>query len=111
MPDLKPRPCPFCGADIKTTGKIMRADGKIVWKHGYVGCAIDGSTIVDVGTWNSCPRNGRRMIMGECFIYRTINTNADLFRAMSDEEQQSFVRGFWEIEDFADWLQQPAKGE
>ena len=62
MPDLKPRPCPFCGADIKT-GKIMRADGKIVWKHGYVGCAIDGSTIVDVETWNSCPRNGRRMIM------------------------------------------------
>ena len=56
MPDLKPRPCPFCGADIKSTGKIMRADGKIVWKHGYVGCAIDGSTIVDVETWNSCPR-------------------------------------------------------
>ena len=43
--------------------------------------------------------------------YRTINTNADLFRAMSDEEQQSFVRGFWEIEDFADWLQQPAEGD
>ena len=63
MPDLKPRPCPFCGADIKSTGKIMRADGKIVWKHGYVGCAIDGSTIVDVETWNRCPRNGRRMIM------------------------------------------------
>ena len=61
MPDLKP--CPFCGADIKPTGKFMRADGKIVWKHGYVGCAIDGSTIVDVETWNSCPRNGRRMIM------------------------------------------------
>ena len=37
--------------------------------------------------------------------------NADRFRAMSDKEQQSFVRGFWEIEDFADWLQQPAKGE
>ena len=38
-------------------------------------------------------------------------TNSDRFRAMSDKEQQSFVRGFWEIEDFADWLQQPAKGE
>ena len=36
-------------------------------------------------------------------------TNADRFRAMSDEQQQSFVRGFWEIEDFADWLQQPAE--
>ena len=38
-------------------------------------------------------------------------TNADRFRAMSDEEQQKWVRGFWEIEDFADWLQQPAEGE
>ena len=47
--------------------------------------------------------------MAECFIYRTINTNADLFRAMSDEEQQNCVRKFWEIEDFADWLQQPAE--
>lgn len=33
-------------------------------------------------------------------------TNADYIRAMSDEEQQNFVRGFWEIEDFADWLGQ-----
>ena len=31
-------------------------------------------------------------------------TNADYFRAMSNEEQQNFVRGFLEIEDFADWL-------
>lgn len=37
------------------------------------------------------------------------HTNADRFRAMSDKEQQSFVRGFFEIEDFADWLQQPAE--
>ena len=36
-------------------------------------------------------------------------TNADCFRAMSDEEQQSCVRKFWEIEDFADWLKQPSK--
>ena len=36
-------------------------------------------------------------------------TNADRFRAMSDQEQQSFVRGFWEIEDFAEWLQQTAE--
>lgn len=34
--------------------------------------------------------------------------NADYFRAMSNEEQHNFVKGFWEIEDFADWLQQPA---
>lgn len=37
-------------------------------------------------------------------------TNADRFRAMSNEEQQNFVKWFWEIEDFADWLQQPAEG-
>jgi hypothetical protein len=36
-------------------------------------------------------------------------TNADRFRAMSDDEQQRCVRKFWEIEDFADWLQQPAE--
>ena len=36
-------------------------------------------------------------------------TNADSFRAMSDEEQQNFARKFLKIEDFADWLQQPAE--
>ena len=35
--------------------------------------------------------------------------NADRFRSMSDEEQQKCVRRFWEIEDFADWLKQPAE--
>ena len=35
--------------------------------------------------------------------------NADRFRSMSDEEQQKFVRRFWEIEDFADWLKQPSE--
>lgn len=49
----------------------------------------------------------------ECNL-RTVRTepmtNADRFRSMSDEEQQKCVRRFWEIEDFAAWLQQP-KGE
>ena len=36
-------------------------------------------------------------------------TNADCFRHMSNEEQQNFVRKFWEIEDFADWLNKPAE--
>ena len=36
-------------------------------------------------------------------------TNADRFRVMSDEEQQNCIRKFWEIEDFAGWLKQPAK--
>lgn len=39
------------------------------------------------------------------------HTNADRFRNMTDEEQQRFVKGFFEIEDFADWLKQPAKEE
>ena len=39
------------------------------------------------------------------------HTNADRFRAMSDKEQQIFVRGFFEIEDFADWLRRPVEGE
>ena len=48
----------------------------------------------------------------KCKQYKpNYTTNADRFRAMSNEEQQSFVRGFWEIEDFADWLQQPAAGD
>ena len=48
----------------------------------------------------------------KCKQYKpNYTTNADRFRAMSNEEQQSFVRGFWEIEDFADWLQQPADGD
>ena len=36
-------------------------------------------------------------------------TNADRFRAMSNQEQPRCVMGFWEIEDFADWLKQPVK--
>ena len=30
--------------------------------------------------------------MAECFIYRTINTNADRIRAMSDEELSGIIR-------------------
>lgn len=41
----------------------------------------------------------------------TPQTNADRFRSMSDEEQQKCVRRFWEIEDFADWLKQPAEDQ
>ena len=39
--------------------------------------------------------------------WKPVKTNGDRFRAMSDEEQQKFVKRFWEIEDFADWLKQP----
>lgn len=50
---------------------------------------------------------------GKCYYNRNcenkVVTNADRFHAMSDQEQQRCVRRFWEIEDFADWLKQPAK--
>ena len=49
------------------------------------------------------------IVNGETVIQPAPMTNADRFRAMSDEEQQKCVRRFWEIEDFADWLQQPAE--
>lgn len=48
---------------------------------------------------------------GADMYYSPPQTNADRFRKMSDEEQQRCVRGFWEIEDFADWLKQPAEEE
>ena len=43
------------------------------------------------GIAEKVPAAERRMIMGECFIYRTINTNADKIRAMSDEELADVV--------------------
>ena len=55
----------------------------------------------------SCSNHGKNVLFlgdGWKCNYIPVPTNADHFRAMSDEEQQNFVRGFWEIEDFADWL-------
>ena len=57
------------------------------------------------GCWN----DGKCRATSNC--ENKVFTNADRFRAMSDEEQQKCVRKFWEIEDFADWLQLPAEGE
>lgn len=56
-------------------------------------CPMQVGYKVDQCEHNECP-------------YRTeLLTNADCFRAMSNEEQQNFVRELdWEIEDFADWL-------
>ena len=55
----------------------------------------------------SCSNHGKNVsFLGDGWKcnYIPVPTNVDRFRAMSDEEQQNFVRGFWEIEDFADWL-------
>ena len=66
------------------------------------------------GTPEEAETNCTHFIRGECTAScceyrRKKQTNADRFRAMSDEEQQNCIRKFWEIEDFADWLQQPAE--
>lgn len=38
--------------------------------------------------------------MAECFIYRTINTNADKIRAMSDEELAAHLHDIgWDMQD------------
>ena len=57
----------------------------------------------------SCSNHGKDVLFlgdGWKCNYIPVPTNADCFRAMSDEEQQNFIRGFWEIEDFVDWLGQ-----
>ena len=65
--------------------------------------------------FDECNTTGRTVEFavdsGVCieFDERKPQTNADRFCAMSDEEQQNCVRKFFEIEDFADWLQQPAE--
>lgn len=50
--DLKP--CPFCGADNKPKGNIIRTDRQGVWKHWYVGCVLDGFEIraTKIEAWN-----------------------------------------------------------
>ena len=82
-----------------------------------MGWAVEGRTknaVLDAVAGTS----ERRMIMNEVKNYPPYwdypkphkpQTNADLFRAMSNEEQQDFVRKFWEIEDFADWLKHAVK--
>ena len=53
--------------------------------------------------------------MAECFIYRTINTNADRIRSMTDDELAKLLccTGWRMIEqkECLEWLQQPAGEE
>ena len=70
-----------------------------------------------MATCSICKYAGRPTYKSPCseckgfskYEYEKLQTNAGRFRAMSDEDQQKFVRRFWEIEDFADWLQQPSR--
>ena len=73
-------------------------------EEGYSFCNEDGT----IPKWDKEYGAEPYIDIGGEFYNKPI-TNADRFRAMSDEEQQNCVRKFWEIEDFADWLRQPAK--
>ena len=82
--------------------------------HEYA-CRIwtDGRFISDASA-SACPnhetvKESAAYLCGVLDERKRKQTNADRFRTMSDKEQQSFVRGFLEIEDFAEWLQQPAE--
>lgn len=76
---------------------------------------IDGRYISDASA-DRCPnyetvKGSSAYLCGVIDERKRKQTNADRFRAMSDEEQQKCVRRFWEIEDFADWLKQPAEDD
>lgn len=42
--EVKLKPCPFCGADNKPMGAIMRTANRGEWKHWYNGCVLSGFT-------------------------------------------------------------------
>lgn len=48
------KPCPFCGADNKPMGAIMRTVNRREWKHWYNGCVLSGFVIKmdKIEAWN-----------------------------------------------------------
>lgn len=52
MNDLKP--CPFCGAEAKPMGEIIRTPNRGEWKHWYNGCVLSGFVIKanKIEAWN-----------------------------------------------------------
>ena len=92
---------------IKTCSDCIHENACRIW--------TDGRFISDESA-NVCPnhetvKESASYLCGVLDERKRKQTNADCFRAMSDDEQQNFVRGFCEIEDFADWLEQSQKGE
>ena len=92
---------------IKTCSDCIHENACRIW--------TDGRFISDESA-NACPnhetvKESAAYLCGVLDERKRKQTNADCFRAMSDDEQQNFVRGFLEIEDFADWLEQSQKGE
>lgn len=59
MTELKP--CPFCGAEAKPMGEIVRTPNCGEWKHWYNGCVLSGFVIRanKIEAWNRRADNGR----------------------------------------------------
>lgn len=52
--EVKLKTCPFCGADNKPMGAIMRTANRGEWKHWYNGCVLSGFVIKadKIEAWN-----------------------------------------------------------
>ncbi len=64
--EVKLKPCPFCDADNKPMGAIMRTANCGEWKHWYNGCVLSGFTIKadKIEAWNRRASKGSSII--EC---------------------------------------------
>ena len=66
--EVKLKPCPFCGANNKPMGAIMRTANRGEWKHWYNGCVLSGFTIKadKIEAWNrrasKCSSNETRKV-------------------------------------------------
>lgn len=60
--EVKLKPCPFCGADNKPMGSIMRTANRGEWKHWYNGCVLSGFVIKadKIEVWNRRASDGNR---------------------------------------------------
>ena len=56
---MPPLTCPFCGADNKPMGAIMRTANCWKWKHWYNGCVLSGFVIKadKIKAWNRRAEN------------------------------------------------------
>lgn len=62
--EVKLKPCPFCGADNKPMGAIMRTANRGEWKHWYNGCVLSGFVIKadKIEAWNRRASKGGSIV-------------------------------------------------
>lgn len=63
MDELKP--CPFCGADNKLHGDIMRTANRGEWKHWFNGCILGCFVIRDIEAWRRTD-GGKKQTVDSC---------------------------------------------